>query len=82
MSNLKNTVAEKRYLDLQKDRQFAVNILAQLALQLIEPKNAAFKPDIEAKIKEAALILNEIDKESISLVDAIDSKLIISLLHG
>lgn len=77
-----NTDVEKRYLNLQRERQFALNILAQLALQLIDPRNVASKPEIESKIRKASFILKEIDDISLSLVDMIDASMIIKLING
>jgi hypothetical protein len=73
---------EREFLRLQRDRDFAINTLAHLAMELISPDRKAPKEQIEANMAEAVGILKEIDKDSLKIADQVDIKLIINLLHG
>ncbi|HBZ67556.1 MAG TPA: hypothetical protein DEO70_12030 [Bacteroidales bacterium] len=73
---------EREFSRLQHDREFTINILAKLALELVHPQRKTSKELIEASISVAAETLQGIDKNSLAVANHIDNKFIMNLLHG
>lgn len=66
-----NTITiERRYRQLAADRNFNLMLLAEAAIDYVNPKFEAKKEEIAASMKKTAALVAEIDRQQIELADS------------